>query len=325
MIPEKMRAWVCPAYGPPNVLQLVRQLVPRPRPGEVLIRVLATTVSSGDARLRALRLPRGMGLPGRLAIGWNRPRRAVFGTEAVGEVVAVGAGVSGYACGDRVIAFPDFRLGAHAEYLTIPAAGMITPLPDGLALTTAAAICFGGLTAKSFLDRARTKRDERILIIGAGGTVGSAIAQLALEAGLIVTAQTSAAKIERLPHHRAMRMIARDRTDFRQLGESWDIIADTVGASSFAECLPLLAPGGRYLAVAADLRQMLARGRNGRRVIAGPSSSKPADLAWLAEQARTGALCPPIEAILPFNALPAAHAIVDSGHKCGAVVIEVAG
>lgn len=324
MIPATMRAWVCPAYGPPKVLRLADLPVPAPRAGEVLIRVLATTVSSGDARMRALRLPRGMGLIGRLVLGWNRPRRAVLGAEAVGEVVALGTGASGYAMGQRVIAFPDFRLGAHAEYLTMPATGMIAPLPGGLALTTAAAICFGGLTAKSFLDRARTKRGERILIIGAGGTVGSAIAQLALEAGLIVTAQTSAAKVGRLPHHQAMRIIARDQTDFRTLGESWDIIADTVGASSFAECLPLLAPGGRYLAVAADLRQMLARGRDGRRVIAGPSSSTPADLAWLARLARTGAFNPPIDTVLPFAELPAAHAIVDGGRKCGSVVVRLA-
>jgi NADPH:quinone reductase-like Zn-dependent oxidoreductase len=320
-----MRAWVCPAYGSPEVLQLAERPVPVPRAGEVLIRVLATTVSSGDARMRALRFPRGMGLIGRLVLGWNRPRRPVFGTEAAGEVVALGAGVNRFAIGDRVVAFPDFRLGAHAEYLTMPATGMIAPLPGGLALTTAAAICFGGLTAKSFLDRARTKRGERILIIGAGGTVGSAIAQLALEAGLIVTAQTSAAKVGQLPHHQAMRIIARDQTDFRTLGESWDIVADTVGASSFAECLPLLAPGGRYLAVAADLRQMLARGRDGRRIVAGPSSSTPADLARLAELAQTGAFRPLVDSVLPFDALPAAHAIVDSGRKAGSVVVRVAG
>lgn len=324
MLPETMRAWVCPRYGPPAVLQLVERPLPRLRRGELLVRVLATTVSSGDARMRALRLPRGMGLIGRLVLGWNRPRRAVFGAEAVGEVVAIGAGVKGHACGDRVIVFPDIRLGAHAEYLAINAAGMIAPLPDGLALTAAAALGFGGLTAKSFLDRAGVQPGERILIIGAAGTVGSAMVQLALEAGLFVWAQTSAAKVDRLPRHPALQIIVRDRTDFRGLGESWDIIADTVGASSFAECLPLLSPGARYLAIAGDLRHMFARPRDGRRVIAGPASSKPADLARLVDLAKSGTLCPLIDSVLPFDGLPAAHAIVDGGRKCGSVVVQMA-
>lgn len=319
-----MQAWVCSGYGPPEVLQLVHRPVPRLRPGEVLIQVLATTVSTGDARMRALRFPPGLALIGRLVLGWNRPRRPIFGTEAAGEVIALGAGVARFAIGDRVIAFPDIRLGAHAEYLTMNSAGMIAPLPPRLSLEEGAALCFGGLTAQSFLKRAKAARGARILILGAGGTVGSAMAQLAQRAGLIVTAQTSLAKVERLQALGITRVIDRAAVDFRSLGEQWDIIADSVAASSFAECLPLLAPGGRYLAIAGGLGDMLARAQQGRRVVAGPVSSTPADLAALADLARTGAFRPAIDCVVPFDALPAAHEIVDGGSKFGSVVVRLA-
>ena len=242
----------------------------------------------------------------------------------MGEVVAVGRGVTGFACGELVIAFPDLHMGAHAEYITMAAGGIVVPLPQRLSPEHGAALCFGGLTAQSFLDRAAAQRAERILIIGAAGTVGSAMAQLAAQAGLNVTAQTSTTKVSRVRNLGVKRVIDRSQVDFRTMGETWDIIADTVAASSFAECLPLLAPGGRYLAIAGGLSDLLARPKHGKCTIAGSAQSTTENLVRLAEQAQTGAFRPLIDRVLPFEAMPAAHAIVDGEGKCGSVVMRVA-
>jgi D-arabinose 1-dehydrogenase-like Zn-dependent alcohol dehydrogenase len=175
-----MKAMICTAYGGPELLQWAEWPMPVPKADELLIRVRATTVSSGDVRMRALRLPRGFGPLARPALGFARPRRPVLGTELTGEVHAVGARVARFKPGDAVFAFPGARVGCHAEYRCMAEDDAVAPKPENLTDEQAAALSFGGATALDYLARAGLCEGKRVLVDGASGTVGTAAVQIAV-------------------------------------------------------------------------------------------------------------------------------------------------
>lgn len=322
-LPATMKVWTCPRYGGPEVLALAERPLPRPGAGEVLVRIGATTVSSGDSRVRALRLPRGFGPLGRLFLGFTGPRRPVLGTEFAGWVEAVGPGANDWRAGDAVVGFTGAAMGCHAEYRTMSADAALAPWPAGLRLEEAAALGFGGSTALDFLRRAALARGEEVLVLGAAGAVGSALVQLARHGGARVTAVTSPRHLDLMTTLGAADVVDRTRTDFRGLGRRFDIVADCVGASTFRECLPLLRDGGRHLGIAADLRGMLARPVGSRRPVVGTASERPEDFRELARLAAAGVFRPVVDSTFAFGDLPAAHARVDAGTKRGSVVVHV--
>lgn len=324
-LPQNMRAWVATGYGGPEVLALVELPVPRLRPNDVLIRVQATTVSSADHRIRAMDMPAGMGLIARAVLGFRRLRQPVLGAELTGVVAAVGSRVIRFAVGDAVIAFPGAKLRGHAEYFRIPENGMIVPRPVGMTLETAAALGFGGTTARDFLRLANLVAGERVLVIGASGTVGSAMVQLAKLAGATVTAVTSRGNVDLVSGLGAAEVIDYTTRDVSLAEECWDIIADTVGALDFKRAMPILSEGGRYLAIAGGLADLMARRKGTKRSIMTPAAEKPADLAELVDLADRGLFRPLIDSVLPFERLPEAHARTDTGRKRGSVVVVHAG
>jgi len=320
MLPRTMRAWCARAYGGPEVLELREVPLNPPGAGEVLVRVEATTVNSGDRRIRALDVPPGMGPLLRLAFGLTRPRNPVLGSEFTGVVAATGTGVTGLREGDAVIGFPGARMGGHAEFARMPAAGRLVPRPASLSLESAAALAFGGSTARHFLRRAGLRAGERVLVVGASGTVGSALVQLARLEGAQVTGMTSAANLDLVAG------LGAAPRDYRAAplpasGESWDVIADAAGTLDWARARALLAEGGRYLAINAGLGAMLARDRGSRRILAGPAEERRDDLEALVELAAEGRFTPLVDRVLPFAALPEAHARADSGRKRGSLVV----
>ena len=270
-----MKVWTCRRYGGPDKLRLEEQMRPMPQANQVLVRVCRTTVSSGDVRLRAQKLPRGFGLMGRLIFGIQGLRQPILGTEFSGIVEAVGDLIIAYQPGDAVIGFADTAMRCHAEYRLMSAGQILVPKPPNVDFTEAAAICFGGTTALHFLRKAGLAAGERILILGASGAVGSAMVQLAKHFGAIVTGVASTRNLELMKSLGADDCIDYTQQDFTALTGGYDVIADTVGASSFCRCLPLMNEHGRYLAVAADLRGMLARPVGTRRSIGGPASVTP--------------------------------------------------
>ena len=227
---ETMRAVQVSHYGDPGVLQV--RAVPRPTvsAGDVLVRVRASTVSSGDARVRAMRVPPGMKLLGRLALGWRGPRRAVLGTDLAGEVVEVGAGVSRFRVGDAVVAFVGAAMGAHAEYVKLREDAPLLPMPEGLSWEEAAALPFGACTALHYLRRAaRLQPGERVLILGASGAVGAAAVQISRHDGAAVTAVCSAANAELASELGATEVLDYNTHDFTRGQATYDIVMDCIG------------------------------------------------------------------------------------------------
>lgn len=313
-----MRAAVVTGYGPPDVVRVVEVVDPVPGAGEVLVRVEAVAVTAGDARIRGARFPRGFGLPARLGLGWTRPRRPVLGAALSGVVVAVGRGVDDLAPGDEVCAMNGTRMGGHAE-LVVVARERLVRLPVGVSHRTAAAILFGGTTALHFLrDRGRLRPGARVLVVGAGGAVGTSAVQVARALGGRVTAVTAAANEALVRGLGADAVLDRATTGVTTLDERFDLVLDAVGTLTPRTGRRLLVPDGRLLLVAADLLQTLqAVGR----VRAGPAPERPADVETLLGWAADGSLAGVVDAEHPLDDVVAAHARVDSGRKVGNVLL----
>ncbi len=320
-----MQAAIVTRYGPPDVVQIRQVPAPKARPGQVIVRQRATSVSSGDARIRAANMPPGYGLILRLVLGLGGPRQPILGISVAGEVTEVGPGVTTHKIGDRVLATTGFAMRAHAEFVAVKA-GRLIPLPDGLSMAEAAALPFGALTALYYLrDRARLAAGESVLVIGASGAVGAATVQLARHFGARVTGICSAANADLVHDLGAERVIDYRAKDFRRQGLRYDVIVDCIGGATAENCRDVLAMGGRLCLVVASLGYQLTAGwhsrRTGVRVIAGMGTEPPEDLRLLAGLAATGALRPHIGATFPFDRIAEAHELADSGHKRGNTVI----
>ena len=321
-----MKAAVQTAYGPPDVVVIRDVPKPVPKDNEVLVRIAATTVTSGDARLRAFRVPAAMWLPARLAIGITGPRKAVLGSEFAGDIVAVGADVTRLAVGEKVFGMHVF--GTHAQFKAVPETGAILPLPAGLSYGEAAALPFGALTALYFLRQANIVAGSRVLINGATGAVGAYAVQIAKHLGARVTAVCSAGNAELARSLGADVVIDYRASDFSAGNARYDVVMDTVNTVSVRQfervtedngiLLAVDAGGGMFLQ--AGLHKLLGR----RRIVAGMATEKLEDLRTIAEMAAAGQIRPVIDRRVSLDEIASAHALVDSGRKRGAVVVEVA-
>jgi NADPH:quinone reductase-like Zn-dependent oxidoreductase len=325
-----MKAAVVTRYGPPEVVELRDLPDPRPRVGEVMIRVHASSVTAADWRMRSGDVPRGFGLSMRLALGWRGPRQAVLGVAMAGEVLAIGEGVTRFALGDRVFALTGTRGGGHAERVVVQASGAIASIAAGISFETAAALPDGGPTAFHFLnDKGGVKTGDRVLINGASGGVGTAAVQLARHFGAEVTAVTSAANAQLASRLGASRVIDYKTMDFAAEGVRYDLILDAVGNCPYARARPALADGGRLLLVATDLMSTLGavirpRRQAGHRIVAGVAAEKREVLELLMQLAARGVLTAPIDRRYRLNEIRAAHAYVETRRKRGSVIVSIA-
>ena len=322
-----MKAYTCRQYGGPETLTLVDIPKPEPNENEILVKIHATSVTSGDCRVRSLEVPAGLGLIARLAIGFRGPRKAVLGTEMAGVVEAVGCNVMHFDVGDAVFAFPGGQMGCYAEYRCIAENGPVVLKPETLSFAEAASLSFGGSTALDFLRKAKVKAGEKILIVGASGGVGTALVQLARHLGATVTGVTSSRNVDLVRSLGAKIVIDYTAETFAERNEQYDVIMDVVSATSFSACKHLLVKKGRYVALAGGLTEMLAMLwaplLTGKKVIAGPAEERVDDIIHIAHLVAKGVLKPTVDRIYAFDDMVAAHSYVDTGRKRGSVVITL--
>ncbi len=323
-----MRAIVCRGYGSPDVLEM--KDIPKPSPGddEVLIRVRATTVTSGDWRVRSLNVPAGFGLMSRLALGLFRHRQPILGTELAGDVEAVGKDVTAFAVGDAVFAFPGAKMGSYVEYKCMPQHGMVARKPARLGYEQAAALSFGGTTALDFFRRGKLQAGDEVLVNGASGGVGTAAVQLARHFGAVVTAVCGPDNVALVKSIGAHQVIDYKQQDFTKDGRTYDVIIDTAGTAPYSRCKGSLKDGGRLLVVLGSLGATVGAPfvamTSNKRVVAGPVTERPEDLRLLATLAETGAVDPVVDRVYELEQIVEAHTYVDAGHKKGNVVVRVA-
>ncbi|MGR0318368.1 NAD(P)-dependent alcohol dehydrogenase [Agromyces sp. ZXT2-3] len=315
-------------YGAPEVVGVEERARPEPGPGEVRVVVHAASVGAADAAGRS-----GSPWFARLAFGLRRPRNAVLGSDFAGVVDAIGEGVTRFAVGDRVFGATGADGGAHAEAVVVAERGAIVPLPDGLSVESAVAICDGAMTALPFLrEGGRVRPGMRVLVNGASGAVGSAAVQLAVQSGAEVTAVCGPAHVELAASLGAARVIDRTRDDAFSAGAPgapFDVVFDAAGKSSFRRARRVLTAHGRYLTTvpswAIMLQQLTSRLGRRRAVIMftglRSAEAKRPDLEELAALAVSGAFTPVVDRVLPLGAVAEAHRIVDTGHKTGTVVV----
>ncbi|MEA4909394.1 MAG: NAD(P)-dependent alcohol dehydrogenase [Anaerolineaceae bacterium] len=329
-----MKAIVCTRYGPPDVLRLGEVEKPVPGANEVLIRIHATTVTAGDCEMRALKFPLWLSIPMRFYNGLVRPSRIkIIGQELAGEVAAVGKNVTAFRPGAAVFGTTGFNMGAYAEYITLPEKGgemdgALAHKPVSLTYAEAAAAPLGGLEALHFLRLADLHNGEKILIIGAGGSIGTMAVQLARYFGAVVTGVDRGEKMDLLGAIGAERAIDFTREDFSREGEQYDVVFDVVGKASFARCMRSLKPGGRYVLANPSLADMLrgawASRTGDKKVIFGAAKQRAEDLVLIKELIEGGKLKPVVDRSYPLEQAVEAHRYVESGNKKGNVVIAVA-
>jgi NADPH:quinone reductase-like Zn-dependent oxidoreductase len=326
-----MKAIVYTEYGPADVLHLQDVEKPTPKDNEVLIKVHAATVTTGDCNVRGFTfVPTGFGHLTRLMFGLRKPKISILGTELAGEIEAIGKDVTLFKKGDQVFGIGSDRFGAYAEYACRPEKGALAIKPANLTYEEAASLPFGAGTALFFLrDMAKINRGQKVLVHGASGGVGVYAVQLARHYGAEVTGVCSTANVELVKSLGADKVIDYTREDFTQNGETYDVIMDiVVDKTSFSRCKDSLKPKGLYLAVAGGLReglQMLWTSMTGgKKVIFGSSTERKEDLVFLKDLIEAGKLKPVIDRCYPLEQTAEAHRYADTGHKRGSVVITVA-
>lgn len=325
-----MKAVVYTEYGAPDVLRLQEVEKPSPSEKEVQIKVHATAVTAADVNARGfVFVPDGFGFLPRLMFGLRGPKITTLGIAYAGEIEAVGSGASLFKEGDQVFGMTGTAYGAWAEFVCMPKDGMVIAKPNNLSYEEAAALPFGSTTALFFIrDKGHVQSEQKVLVNGASGDVGTHGVQLAKYYGAKVTGVCSTANLELVKSLGADKVIDYTQEDFTQNGETYDAIFDTVGKTMFAGIKNSLTDDGLYLAGAGGLREFVQMARTslvgGKKVITGQATEHVEDLIFLRDLAQAGEIKPVIDRRYPLEQIVEANRYVDTGRKKGSVVITVA-
>ncbi|KAM3091638.1 NAD(P)-dependent alcohol dehydrogenase [Phormidesmis sp. 146-12] len=317
-----MKAAVYTQYGPPEVLQVKQVEKPTPKNNEILLRIKATAVNSGDWRLR-----KADPFAVRFIFGLIKPKVNILGTVFSGEVESVGEDVKNFNVGDSVFGHTDMSFGAYAEYKCLPENGSVALKPETISHKEAAVIPFGGVTALHFIKKAKIKPGQKVLVVGASGSVGIAAVQLAKSFGAYVTGVCSSSNITLVKSIGADKVIDYTKEDFTQRNETYDVIFDAVKAISVSRSLKSLNKNGIMILSAAGVSEML-KGlwismSSNKKVITGVISHKAEDIIFLKELIEADKWMPVIDRTYSLEQIAEAHAYVEKGHKRGNVAIEI--
>lgn len=322
-----MKAITYSSYGPPEVLKLKEVDKPVPKPNEIMIRVRAAEVTKSDCELRSFKFPvKWFWLPLRLAMGIRKPRRQILGGYFAGEVVSTGQSASKFTAGDQVFGCTKLRMGAYGEYLCLPENYTIVLKPRNLTYEEAAAVPLGGLNALHFLRKANIKKGEKVLINGAGGSIGTFGVQIAKSLGAEVTAVDSGLKEEMLRNIGSDHFINYQQQDFTQISQKYHVILDMVAKSSYSGCISALVTGGRYLMANPRLSDMLKASftsSNHREVIFAFAAETVEELQELKNMLEDDTIKPTVDKVFPMNQVVEAHRMVETEQRLGSIVLSL--
>jgi NADPH:quinone reductase-like Zn-dependent oxidoreductase len=317
-----MKAITYIQYGGPKVLQISDLDKPIPKDNQILIKQMATTVNSGDARLR-----RADPWLVRLMFGFFRPKIRVLGNVISGVVESVGKNVTNFKAGDEVFGLNDMTMGCYAEYIVVSDTTPLAIKPKNFSFEEASALVFGGHTALHFLKKAEVKQGNKILIYGASGAVGTSAVQIAKHFGAEVTAVTSTGNIDLVKSLGADKVIDYTKENLTEIEGVFDVVYETVDKSSVSTMAKLVKPNGALILGAVIIKGMiqgmLASKKYNIKMIAGVASVTSQDMAFISELAEKGILKPVTDKTYSFDQMSDAHRYVDGGHKKGSVVVKI--
>lgn len=323
-----VRAAVHSRYGPPDVLQIKEVPVPEPRAREILIKVHCSSVNRTDCGFL-----RAKPFVTRFFSGLFRPRHSSLGCEFAGRVAAVGPGVTQFSVGDAVFGYDDARWGGHAEYKVIREDKPVVKIPAGISDEQAAAATEGAHYALAYLRATKVGAGGRVLVHGATGAIGSAAVQLFKHAGAHVVATSTTRNMELIRSLGPDRVIDHEREDFIRCGETFDLVFDAVGKSSFGACKPLLVKGGVYVSTELGahaqnpllgLLSPLYKLVGAKRVMFPLPLCSKQDIEFLRDRLTRGELKPVIDRTYSLDEIRAAFEYVETGQKTGNVVLRIA-
>ncbi|MFH6605091.1 NAD(P)-dependent alcohol dehydrogenase [Maribacter algicola] len=306
-----MKAIICTRYGPPEVLKIQEIPKPNPKNDEILIKIMASAINSGDVRVRGLKVNGFLKIVMRLMFGFTKPRKPVLGTVFSGIVETIGDNTTRFKVGDEVFGMTGLKFGTYAEYIVLNHNDKVILKPENATFEEAAALPFGGQTAIYFLEKAGIEKisNPEVLIIGATGAVGTAALQIAKYHNAEITAVCSTKGAELVKSLGVSRLILYDKEDFTQSKSKFDIIFDAVGKTSKSQCKKLLKKGGVYKTV-------------GGMEVAAENKKQLEMLKALFEKGEYDAT---IDRVFPMDKVVEAHRYVDTERKKGNVVLKISG
>ena len=304
-----MKAIICTKYGSPEVLEVQEVEKPSPKKEELLVRVIATAVNSGDVRVRGLVVEGFMKLVMQVVLGFSKPKKPILGTVFSGIVESIGKNVVSFKSGDRVFGMTGFQFGTYAEYLTIGEKSAVTSMPQNASFEEAVSLIFGGQTAIYFLEKAKIqeKKNPKVLVIGSTGSVGTSAVQIAKSYGALVSAVCSSRGETLMKELGITNLFLYDKEDFMQTNQRYDIIFDAVGKCDKKKIKTLLNTGGVFKSV------------EGLDV----ASETKEQLLFLKNLFEAGKLKAVIDKTYSIEEVVEAHRYVDSGRKKGNVVLKI--
>ncbi|MFX0087893.1 MAG: NAD(P)-dependent alcohol dehydrogenase [Candidatus Hodarchaeota archaeon] len=327
-----MKAIVCTKYGPPEVLQLKEVEKPTPKDHEVLIKIHAATVTMGDCEMRSLKFSGWLKILMRLGMGFRGPRTSfsILGQELAGEIESVGSNVKLFKKGDPVFGTTSFHFGAYAEYVCLRESETLLIKPSNMTYEEATTIPVGGLEAVHYLREANINKGQKVLIIGASGSIGTIGIQLAKYYGANVTAIGNPKSLEIMKSLRADKVIDYTKEDFTQSNDTYDIIFDVIGKTSFSAGLRMLNKNGIYLLANPKMtlinHQKREANRNNKKLISrnmDDTNERTEQLRFLKELIELGKIKTVIDRRYSLKQIPEAHIYVETGQKTGNVVINI--
>lgn len=323
-----MKAVVRESYGPPEVLQLQEVPTPIPKKNELLVKIMATTVTAGDCELRRFDIATWIWLPLRLYMGIFKPRIKILGQELAGKIVAVGEKVTTFKIGDEIFASTGIKMGGYAQYTCLSEKQVIGIKPINAAYEEVATIPAGGINGIHFLRKAKVQKGHQILINGAGGSIGTYAVQIAKLWGAEVTVVDSTQKLEMLKSIGADHLIDYTQEDFTKTALKYDSIIDIVGTSSYNNCLKSLKTKGVYIlgnpGFRGILRSVWTSLVSSKKVSAAMAIENMEDYTYLKELIATKKIKVIIDKRYPLEELVAAHHYVEKGLKAGHLIINLA-
>jgi len=330
-----MKAVVYKKYGSPDVLEFQEVAKPALKDDEILVKIHTTSVNIGDIWARNFKemtpskftMPLPLWLPARMYFGFTKPRINILGSEFAGEIESTGKDVKRFRRGDQVFGYRGQSMGAYAEYLCVPEDGLVAIKPANMTYEEAAHVPYGALTALNLLRKVNIQSGQKVLINGASGGIGSAAVQLARYFGAEVTGVCGTPRLEFVKSLGADKVIDYTNEDFTRNGETYDLVFDILGKTSFSRCKNSLKPNGIYLLASFKMKQLFqmlwTSMLGGKKVICALSGENPEDLIFIKGLIEVGKIKAIIDRSYPMEQIADAHRYVETGQKKGNVVITV--
>jgi len=331
-----MKAIVSTEYGSPDVLKIKDVAKPTPKDNEILVKVYATSVNYGDLLARNFKavtprtfnMPFFFWLPAKIAFGLSKPKITILGSELAGEVEAVGKDVTKFKAGDQIFAYLGMNMGANAEYVCLPETGTVALKPVNLSYEEAVTLPYGAIMATSLLEKANVQRGQKVLINGASGGIGSMAVQLAKHFGAEVTGVCGTPRLELVKSLGADKVIDYTKEDFTQNGETYDLIFDILGRSSFSKLKRSLTPNGIYLLASFKVKALLqmqwtSLTGSKQKVICAFAHETSESLDFVKKLVEEGKIKAIVDKSFQMEQAAEAHRYMEQGHKQGSVVISL--